>query len=156
MKTQSQTPARYIFPALWLLALVLGLPVCAQPYSIDWHKISAGGGTSAGAVYSISGTIGQHDAGGSMSGGNYRLTGGFWGLISVVQTPGLPDLTIMVFGPNNLVVAWPKTGSYTLQQNSNLTSGSWATSGYSITTANGTNSVTVTPSTGTLFFRLKQ
>ena len=28
------------------------------------------------------------------------------------------------------------------------------TSGYSISTANGTNSITVTPTTGNLFFRL--
>jgi hypothetical protein len=54
-------------------------------------------------------------------------------------------------------VSWPATGSYTLQQNGNLaTSGGWATSGYSISTANGTNSITITSATGNLFFRLKQ
>jgi hypothetical protein len=56
-------------------------------------------------------------------------------------------------------VLWPDpaTNSYTLQQNSNLAnSGSWATSGYSITWANGTNSITITPPMGNLFFRLKQ
>jgi hypothetical protein len=41
-----------------------------------------------------------------------------------------------------------------LQQNSNLAGGSWTTSGYSITTSNGTNSITVNPPTGNLFFRL--
>jgi len=45
--------------------------VQAQPYSIDWHKVSGGGGTSTGGVYSVSGTIGQHDAGGPMIGGAY-------------------------------------------------------------------------------------
>jgi hypothetical protein len=42
-----------------------------------------------------------------------------------------------------------------LQQNSNLAApAGWAPSGYSISTSNGTNSVTITPPTGNLFFRL--
>jgi uncharacterized repeat protein (TIGR01451 family) len=57
---------------------------------------------------------------------------------------------------NSAVVFWPNIGSYTLQQNSNLATGSWTTSGYSITTANGTNSITITPPVGNLFFRLRQ
>jgi hypothetical protein len=127
-----------------------------QSYSINWYKIAGGGGTSTGGTYQVSGTIGQHDAGGPMTGGNFSLTGGFWSLISVVQTPGLPNLTITFVGPNSVVVSWPNTGSYTSQQNSNLAGGSWTTSGYSITTANGTNSITITPPTENLFFRLKQ
>jgi hypothetical protein len=89
-----------------------------------------------------------------MTGGNYSLTGGFWSLISVVQTAGLPALTVAHNG-NTVTVSWPANGSYTLQQNSNLaTSGGWTTSGYSISTANGTNSITITSATGNLFFRL--
>jgi hypothetical protein len=127
-----------------------------QQYSIDWYKVAGGGGTSTGATYQVSGTIGQHDAGGPMTGGNYSLTGGFWALISVVQTPGLPNLTINHSG-NSVIVSWPNTGSYTLEQNANLAlANGWATSGYSIITVNGTNSITVTPPTGNLFFRLKQ
>jgi hypothetical protein len=91
-----------------------------------------------------------------MTGGNYSLTGGFWALISVVQTAGLPNLTITFVGPNSVVVSWPNTGSYTLQQNSNLAGGSWITSGYTITTSNGMNSVTIMPPTGNLFFRLSK
>jgi hypothetical protein len=42
-----------------------------------------------------------------------------------------------------------------LQQNANLALGNgWATSGYSISTSNGTNSITITPPSGNLFFRL--
>jgi hypothetical protein len=52
-----------------------------------------------------------------------------------------------------VTVSWPATGSYTLQQNGNLaTSGGWATSGYSISTANGTNSITITSATGKFVF----
>jgi hypothetical protein len=71
-----------------LVFLTFALTVHAQSYSIDWYKVSGGGGTSAGGVYSVSDTIGQHDAGGPMTGGSYSLTGGFWALISVAQAPG--------------------------------------------------------------------
>src|ERR1039457_2329355 len=125
----------------------------AQQYSIDWSKVAGGGGTSTGGTYQVSGTIGQQDAGGPMTGGSYSLTGGFWSLISVVQTAGAPNLVITHSG-NSVIVSWPNTGSYTLLQNSSLGGGTWTTSGYSITTANGTNSINITPPTGKLFFRL--
>jgi hypothetical protein len=128
----------------------------AQQYSIDWYKIAGGGGTSTGATYQVTGTIGQPDASGAMTGGSYSLTGGFWSLISVVQSAGVPNLIIVPNGPDSVQVLWPNTGSYTLQQNGNLAGGSWTTSGYAISTANGTNSITITPPTGNLFFRLKQ
>jgi hypothetical protein len=148
------------FVALTLLTLsTLNLQLStahAQQFSIDWYKIGGGGGTSTGATYQVSGTIGQPDAGSAMSGGSYSLTGGFWSIISVVQTPSLPDLTITFVGPNSVVVSWPNTGSYTLQQNNNLAGGSWGTSGYTITTNNGTNSITISPPTGNLFFRLSK
>jgi hypothetical protein len=138
-----------------IAALLLPVAASAQSYSINWYKISGGGGmNSTGGAYSVSGTIGQHDAGGPMTGGGYQLTGGFWALISVLQTPGLPNLTITFVSPDSVKVSWPNTGTYTLQQNSNLAGGSWATSGYTVTTANGTNSITITPPTGNLFFRL--
>jgi len=143
---------------IFLLTLLLAALSQAQTYSIDWYKVSGGGGvssgTNGGSVYSVSGTVGQHDAGGPMRGGNYSITGGFWSLIAVWQTPGLPSLTITFVGPDSAVVSWPNIGSYTLQQNSIVTTTNWTTSGYSVTTANGTNSITITPPTGNLFFRL--
>jgi hypothetical protein len=124
-------------------------------YSIDWSTID-GGGTSTGGVYSVSGTIGQPDASGPMTGGSYSVTGGFWSLIAVVQMPGLPNLVITQSG-NSVIVSWPNTGSYTLQKNNNLAvPGGWSMSGYPISTSNGTNSVTITPPAGNLFFRLSQ
>ena len=126
----------------------------AQQYSIDWSKVAGGGGTRTGGVYSVTGTIGQPDAGSAMTGGNYSLTGGFWSLISVVQMAGLPNLAITHSG-NSIIVSWSNTGSYTLQQNANLALATgWVTSGYSISTSNGTNSITITSPTGNLFFRL--
>ncbi len=60
---------------------VLGVLASASyaDYSIDWHTIDGGGGTSTGGPYEVTGTIGQHDANaGQMSGGEYTLSGGFW------------------------------------------------------------------------------
>ena len=125
-----------------------------QSYMVDWHKVAGGVGTSTGGVCSISGTIGQPDAGLAMTGGSYSLTGGFWSLISVVQTAGLPNLSITHSG-NQVVVSWPATGTYSLQESTDLAStANWSTSGYTITTANGVSSVTLTAPTGKLFFRL--
>src|SRR6516164_4620415 len=68
--------------AVGLLLSIAGLQstVSAQNYSIDWYKIAGGGGTSTGGTYQVSGTIGQPDASGAMTGGNYSITGGFWAL----------------------------------------------------------------------------
>jgi hypothetical protein len=139
---------------LFAWSLLLTATGFAQQYSIDWYKISGGGGTSTGATYQVTGTIGQSDASGAMTGGSYSLTGGFWSLISVVQTAGLPNLVITQNG-NTVTVSWPNTGSYTLQQNANLAQASgWAPTGYQINTANGTNSISITSLAGNLFFRL--
>ena len=139
---------------LLILGLLLPGISFAQSYSIDWYKISGGGGTSTGGGFSLSGTIGQHDAGGPMTGGNYSLTGGFWALIQVVQTAGTPNLVVTHAG-SNVIVSWPDSGSYTLLQNPNVANvAGWVTSGYTVTTANGTNSITITSPSGDLFFRL--
>ena len=74
----------------------------------------------------------------------------------VVQTAGLPDLIIVPAGPNSVSVIWPDTGSYTLQQSSSLAGGGWTASGYAVSTANVTNSITISPPTGNLFFRLSE
>jgi hypothetical protein len=130
----------------WLSASVAH----AQSYSIDWHKIAGGGGTSTNAQFSLSGTIGQPDAGGPMSSVNYLVTGGFWSLYAV-QTPGAPLLTITYAG-NQAVVSWgASVTGWTLQTNNNLTTGAWGN--YTNTVVN--NSVTNAPPKGNVYFRLK-
>ena len=113
-----------------LLNSAFCLSAFGQSYSIDWYKIAGGGGTSTGATYQVTGTIGQPDAGGAMTGGNYSLTGGFWSLIAVAQTPGAPTLTITQSG-NTVKVFWPyPSAGWTLQQNSDLTTpANWSPSG---------------------------
>jgi hypothetical protein len=139
-----------------LLAVTLLLAettVVRAQYAIDWYKISGGGGTSSGGNFSVSGTIGQHDAGNTVTGGNFSLTGGFWSLYAV-QTPGLPNLSIRLVAPNSVVVSWANTGSYGLQTNNDLTTTNWLGYGGSILSTNGTSSVTISPPVGNLFFRL--
>jgi len=124
-----------------------------QSYSIDWYKVAGGGGTSTGGTFAVSGTIGQHDAGGSMSGGNYSLTGGFWALISVVQTPGAPTLYISRSG-NTVTVFWLNVSGWSLQQNNNLAMpANWSVNS-SWTTSNGTNYLNLVSPAGNEFFRL--
>jgi hypothetical protein len=110
------------------LFIIFGLMIpslgVAQSYSIDWYKVAGGGGTSIGGVYQVSGTIGQHDAGSVMTGGNYALTGGFWALYAV-QTPGAPNLTI-TYSSNEAIVSWDSSVTgWTLQTNNNLAAGLW-------------------------------
>lgn len=140
---------------LIILALLLCCRGRAQNYSIEWSKIAGGGGTSGNGQYSISCTIGQHDAGDSMVGGNYSLTGGFWAWVSVVQTPGAPALFINHSG-SIATVYWQNVSGWSLQQNMNPA----ASSGWSVntnwTTSNGTNYLKLMSPMGNFFFRLSQ
>jgi len=79
--------------AAWLALLTAPLLAPAQPYTMDWFTVEGGGGTSSSGPYSLCGTIGQPDAG-VMSGGDFTLQGGFWGVVAAVQTPGAPLLTV--------------------------------------------------------------
>ena len=127
------------------------LQALGQSYSIDWFKVSGGGGTSTGGVYSVSGTMGQPDASGAMTGGTYSLTGGYWAIYAV-QTAGAPTLTIAHAG-NQAIVSWPPSVTgWTLQTNINLATPAWGN--YLGTIVN--NTATNSPPKGNLFFRLKQ
>jgi len=138
---------------LSMLSLV-SLNAAAQSYSIDWYKIAGGGGTSTGGTYTVSGTIGQPDASSAMTGGNYSITGGFWALIQVVQTPGAPTLYISHSG-NSVTVYWQNVSGWNLHQNGNLATpiGSWSASS-TPTLVNGTNYLNIANPSGNVFYRL--
>jgi hypothetical protein len=139
--------ARFVIAALMLVLSVATLH--AQSYTIDWYKIAGGGGTSTNGQYSVSGTIGQPDASGAMSGGGYTVTGGFWSLYAV-QTSGAP-LLIITYAGNQAVVSWsPSVTGWTLQTNANLGMPTWGN--YLGPVVN--NSATNSPPKGTVFFRL--
>jgi len=99
--------------------------VHAQSFTIDWFTIDGGGGTSTGAVYAVSGTIGQPDAG-TLSGGSYALDGGFWPGIIVPSTGEAPTLFIELSG-SNVILSWsPATPGFTLEQTDSLAPASWS------------------------------
>jgi len=136
--------------SLGLLTITLN----AQSYSIDWYKVSGGGGTSTGGVYSVSGTIGQHDAGGPMTGGSYSLTGGFWAVYAV-QSPGAPELGISLTSTNTAMVYWPSPSlGYNLYVNTNLATATWGTPPQSVTDNGTIKYIIVNPPAGNRFFRL--
>jgi hypothetical protein len=89
-----------------------------------------------------------------MSGGNYSVTGGFWALIQVVQTPGAPTLYISHSG-NVATVYWQNVTGWNLHQNGNLATpiASWAASSLP-TLSGGTNYLNLTNPAGNVFFRL--
>lgn len=134
--------------------LLLALSASAQNYSIDWFKVAGGGGTSTNGQYSLSGTIGQHDAGSPLTGGNYSLTGGFWALYAV-PTAGAPTLRIVLTTTNTAVVSWPSPSmGWKLQQNLNLSATAWTTPGETVKD-NGTEKfIIVKPPAGNRFYRL--
>ena len=82
------------FCTFGLLALA-GMKASAQ-FSIDSFTIAGGGGTSAGGLFTVTGTIGQTDAG-AMSGGTYSLAGGFWGAIPTPPPSGSVIIGVSVF-----------------------------------------------------------
>lgn len=127
---------------LWLVLLLPPLSVPAQSYSIDWYKVSGGGGASSNGQYAVTGTIGQHDAGGPMTGGTYSLTGGFWAIYAV-QTPGAPYLFITQSG-TNAVLSWSSSAAgFLLESKAGLSApGGWTTVSPGPITMNGTNYVT--------------
>jgi hypothetical protein len=62
-----------------LLGASLLFPAAARAqFQIDWYTVDGGGGTSTGGAFSLTGTMGQPDAG-SASGGTFACAGGFWG-----------------------------------------------------------------------------
>ena len=131
------------------LILSLALSLSAQNYSIDWFTIDGGGGTSSGGPYTLTGTIGQPDAG-IHTGGSYTLIGGFWGAFAVQQV-GAPTLFIRPAGPGQVTISWePNTPGFTLQETSDL---GLAPGGWGTAPSGSANPVTVNTTT-LRFYRL--
>jgi len=147
--TRSVTGWKPVMRGATALFMATLLPAVGQ-YSIDWHTIDGGGGTSTGGVYSISGTIGQPDANTTpMTGGPYSLQGGFWSLIAV-QAPDAPFLNIEPTGPGQATISWiPDEPGWLLQQATELVASNWVDS------ASGPTNPIVVPTTVPItFYRL--
>ncbi|HWX19845.1 MAG TPA: hypothetical protein VN578_08055 [Candidatus Binatia bacterium] len=87
--------------------------------------------------------------------GNFSLTGGFWGLLAAVPTPGAPLLSITRTPTNTVVISWPSPSTgYVLQQTSTLTPATWSNVAQ-VPSDNGiTKSVVISAPTGNALFRL--
>lgn len=146
--------------SLALSALILGgLATAARAQSggqfdLSWCTIDDGGGTSAAGQFTLTGTIGQPDAGITLSGGQFSLTGGFWSFLSVVQTPGAPLLKITLVG-TNAVLSWPlNTSDFLLQETPSLNAPVWTSTPQSVVDTATEHTVTV-PASGLMkCFRL--
>ena len=142
---------------LTLITLLARGLACAQNFAIDWFTIDGGGGTSSGGAYSLSGTIGQPDAG-RMSGGGYTLEGGFWSADSLLQTPGAPLLTATL-SSQAVVISWPLPATdWVLDQSDEPTtpSLSWRQVLFPYTTNATHISVTIPGPAGTRLYRLRR
>jgi len=83
-------------------------------------------------------------------------TGPYYGLVEI-GTELSPQLTISPNGPQSLQISWLAANDFIFQQNTNLLTPTWTTSSDTITSSStGTNSISVSPAAGSLFFRLYQ
>ena len=77
-------PARYRIHLLALFAMLAFAASARAQLSANWYTVDGGGGTCSGGAptfrtFTISGTIGQPDAGTMTGGGGtFTLLGGFW------------------------------------------------------------------------------
>jgi hypothetical protein len=142
--------ARLAARSVALALAITALRTEAQSYSIDWFTIDGGGGTSTGGVYAVSGAIGQPDAGGPMSSGQYSLIGGFWALPIGVQTTGAPTLSIVSAAPGQATISWtPDPPGFVLQETLTLSPANWINS-----PSSATNPVTIPAALPKKFYRL--
>jgi len=136
-------------------ACVLATSALAQSYTINWFTIDGGGGTSAGGVYSVSGTIGQPDANQPpMTGGNFSLTGGFWSLFAL-QMPGAPLLSVERLG-EAVRVFWPLPATGFVLDQSLTATGAWSQVSFPYATNATDISISTPAPTGNRFYRLRK
>lgn len=145
--------------AIVTICLCLATPALTQSYDLSWFTIDGGGGSSSGGAYSASGTIGQHDAG-HLAGGGYTLSGGFWGVVTVIQSEGAPLLSVSRSG-GSVVVNWPfPSPGFTLQQTIALASPPaaivWTEVLAPVVRVGPDWTVTVPSPSGNRFFRLRK
>lgn len=160
MKTIATLQSQLTSLTLGALLLAGAIHAGAQGLALQRSVIAGGSGTSTGGAFALSGTVGQPDAGGPLTGGTFSLTGGFWALPVAVQTVGAPLLSIGL--SNNLVVvSWPREGAdgFVLDRKPTLNTGLfpvlWIQVPFPYQT-NATHIFITTPPVGEGFFRLRK
>lgn len=140
------------------LPALLATAVQAQ-FTIESRVTPGGGGSSTGTRFSVTGSIGQHDASNALQGPAYAVGGGFWH--AVVPTPGAPDLEVRRHPFTGVVrVSWrDPEGKYELEQSSGpnaLAAGSWSTIAGPYPVAGAVFIHEIATPTGSSFFRLRE
>ena len=70
--------------ALLCLAACTAFGGVADEYTLDWYTVDGGGDLwGAAGNFTLSGSVGQPDAGVVMTGANFKLTAGFWAITAV-------------------------------------------------------------------------
>ena len=120
----------FSFGWLLLLALCLGrLNADAETYSIDWHAVAGGGGTSSGTGFDMTASIGQAAAAGTQSTGGFSLASGYntfnYDVLASTANDDLSDLATSV-------------GTLSPSFNPNIAS-------YDVAVSNATTSINVVP-----------
>ena len=138
----------------WLLMAIT--TARAEDYIIDWWDAGAGG-TSSGGIYTVSGSIGQPDAG-ILSGGKFTLSGGFWSIVVPGQASATPPaLAVFLTTTNTLVLSWPSSATgFFLEQCADLGLSDWFDSGPAPSDDGTSRSVILPSNLGTRFYRLKK
>lgn len=137
------------------LAMILGCvsaAVFAQDFAVNWWTIGGGGGASSGGAYTVTGTAGQAAAG-KLTGGNFTLEGGFWGVIAALS----PLLSIERTATNSLVISWPASlTGFALQENAGLNPSNWINVAAAPLAVGEHKQVLVPAPVGNRFYRLKK
>ena len=141
--------------ALGAIVVLLASSASAQTV-VDWHEVAAGGGTSTGGAYEVSGTVGQPDAGPTLRCGSIALQGWFWALIGVLQTDGAPALGIFGNHDGTATLTWAVAGGegFLLQVATDLELQDWTNESTPPAVADGTYQVTVPLSGARRTYRL--
>jgi hypothetical protein len=120
MNPQPANIPRWSLLAAWLL-LSLGQAL-AQPFAINWFAIAGGGGSGSDGTHSVSGTIGQTDAGGPLTNAQFSVAGGFWVFIQDNTPPMFlaPRLEITLVSGQARVFWLTNVSGFILQSNGSV------------------------------------
>lgn len=137
-----------------LLACSLSLVGAADDYTVDWHRIGQGGGTSANEEFTVSGVMGDPVAAPPAVADEFTVTGGF-GVVTVLPTEGAPALTITPAADGSVRVAWPlPDAGWELRQSAAPDGLAWEKPLEPLQDDGAVRFIGVTPTAGTRFYRL--
>lgn len=133
--------------------------VGAQNFAVDRFALSGGGGTSTNGGLRVVGSMAQPDAAPRLVGGSFAVDSGFWSVVSVVQTPGAPLLSLLlVKASGTWFFSWPLSDlNYTLESSPVLGPlAIWTSVSEPVQTGVQYRFALLPPMAGQRYFRLRQ